>query len=108
MPATAENIAWAKSQCKHLAADPACGADVKYKIRYSRPASELQRAGLKKGAQLRTLRGCVSQLERLYYRHYGKESECLRQLQTMLEVSINEQYRQAKEKLQCKKHTEST
>lgn len=108
MSASDENIVGAKNLCIKLAADPACDADVKYEIRYSRPASDLQRAGLEKGAQLRTLRGCVSQLEGLYYRHYGKKSECLRQLQTMLEVSINEQYRQAKEKLQCKKHTEST
>ncbi len=105
MPATEENIAWARMQCRRLKEDPACSADVKYKIRYSRPVSDLQRAALEKGFQLRTLKGCVSQLKGLYYRHYGKDSEGLRQLQSMLEISINEQYRQAKEKLQCKKNT---
>lgn len=103
--ATPENIAKAKKACKGWNKPDVLAGGVEYKIRYSRPVSDLQRAALEKGIQSRILRGCVGQLKGLYYRHYGKESEELRQLQIMLEISINEQYSQAKEKLQCKKNT---
>ena len=103
--ATPSNVSALKKLRDDLAASPHNAPSIAYKIRYSRPVSDLQRAALEKGIQSRILRGCVGQLKGLYYRHYGKESEELRQLQIMLEVSINEQYRQAKEKLQCKKNT---
>jgi hypothetical protein len=67
--ATPSNVSALKKLRDDLAASPHNAPSIAYKIRYSRPASDLQRAALEKGKDVRTLKGCIAQLKELDRKH---------------------------------------
>jgi hypothetical protein len=95
--ATPSNVSALKKLRDDLAASPHNAPSIAYKIRYSRPASDLQRAALEKGKAVRTLKGCIAQLKELDRKHSVGWASTLEIIMLDIKIKIDTKYLTEKE-----------